>query len=268
MVFGRYMEVGKMDELGRMNSPVHRIDARAQLFTTLMFILVVMSYSRYEVAALMPLFIYPFTLMALGNLPPGYLVRKVAMAAPFALFVGIFNPLLDRHVEGMIGSHAVTGGWLSFASIMFRFILTVSAALILVACTGIQRLCAGLERLGVPGVFAVQLLFLYRYFFVIGDEGIRMVRSVEMRSSGPRALGMRTYVTLVGHLLMRAMDRAQRIYRAMVARGFEGEIRVLNQSSWGWRETGFVLGWAGFFVCARFGNPAALLGGWLTGGRL
>ena len=172
-----------MDELGRMDSSIHRLDARAQILATLVFILVVMSYPRYEVSALMPLFVYPFVVIAMAGLPVRYLLKKIAVAAPFALFVGLFNPLLDRQAAGTIGTLTISGGWLSFGSIMIRFFLTVSVALILVACTGIHRLCAGLERMGMPRVFAVQLLFLYRYFFVIGDEGLRMRRSVEIRSA-------------------------------------------------------------------------------------
>lgn len=254
-----------MDELGRMDSPVHRLDARAKIVTTVGFILVVMSFARYEVSALMPLFVYPFALIALGNLPPGYLFRKVALASPFALLIGMFNPLLDRHPVAMIGTHVVSGGWLSFASVLLRFALTVSVAFILVAGTGVHRLCAGAERMGLPRVFAVQLLFLYRYFFVIGDEGLRMMRSVTVRSAGACPLRLATYGTLIGNLLLRSMDRAQRIYRAMVSRGFDGEVRVLRPTSLGWRDAAFVGGWSFFFLVVRFWNLSDCLGRWLMG---
>jgi cobalt/nickel transport system permease protein len=76
---------------------------------------------------------------------------------------------------------------------------------------------------------------------------------------------LRTYGSLVGHLLLRAMDRAQRIYRAMVARGFEGEVRALRPSRLGWREVAFVAGWSVFFAGARMWNVAEHVGRWLTG---
>lgn len=252
------LEVGRLDELARLDSPVHRLDARAQVLTSLVFILVVMSYSRYEVSALVPLCAYPVLLVSLASLPLAPLLRKLAVAAPFALFVGLANPVLDREVVATVAGVPLTGGWLSFASILLRFGLTVSAALVLVSCTGLHRLCAGMERLGLPGVFATQLLFLVRYFFVIGDEAMRMSRSVEIRSAG-RALGGRVYGHLVGTLLVRAMDRAQRIYRAMIARGYDGEIRVIRRDRWGWRETVHVAGWTAFFVVARMWNLAMLL---------
>jgi cobalt/nickel transport system permease protein len=148
---------------------------------------------------------------------------------------------------------------------MVRFALTVSAALILVACTGIHRLCAGLEQMGVPRLFAVQLLFLYRYLFVIGEEALRMIRSVQMRSTGAKALRLRTYGALTGHLLLRSMDRAQRIYRSMVSRGFDGQVRILQRTSPGWRDAVFAGGWITFFIIARNWNLADGLGRWLTG---
>ena len=96
--------------------------------------------------------------------------------------------------------------------------------------------------------------------FVIGEEGLRMVRSVEMRSSGSRSLGLRTYGTLIGHLLLRSIDRAQRIYRAMISRGFDGEVRVLQASAPGWKDAAFVAGWSAFFIAARIWNLSEIAG--------
>jgi cobalt/nickel transport system permease protein len=242
-----------MDELGRMDSLIHRLDARAQVVTTLLFVVTVMSFSRYEVVGLIPLLAYPLFILVAGGLPIGFLSRKVALAAPFALLVGLFNPWLDPHRVLLPGGHEVAAGWFSFISILLRCVMTVLAGLALLACTGIFRLCAGLERLGAPRVFAVQLLFLHRYFFVIGDEGIRIKRGVELRSGALSGLGLRTYGHLAGHLLVRSLDRAQRIYQAMVARGFDGTIRVASPDRWTWRETLFVGGWSVFFILARTG---------------
>lgn len=265
MDFGNYIEVGRMDELARIDSPVHRLDARIKVLTTAAFIVAVMSFPRYEVLALMPFFLYPVTLMAAGSIPPGCVLRKMLIAAPFALAVGIFNPLLDRHTVVTIGSHDISGGWLSFASIAIRFVLTVSAALTLVACTGIHRLGAGMVRMGLPRVFAVQLQFLYRYLFVISGDALRMMRAVEMRSPRRSAMRLHTYASLAGHLLLRSMDRAQRVYQAMVSRGYEGNVRVMGPAEVRLWDVGFLAGWITFFAAARFWNIPLWLGGIVTG---
>ena len=260
-------EIGEMDDLGRLDTPVHRLDARAKAVATLVFIGVVMSFPRYAISSLTPLILYPVALVSLGRIPMRYLARKILIAAPFALLIGVFNPLLDREPVTAIGSVAISGGWLSFGSIMFRFLLTVGAALALVACTGMNRLGAGLERLGVPRVFVVQLLFLHRYLFVVSDQAAKMKRSAAIRASG-RPLRLRVYGSMVGHLLIRSMDRAERVYRAMVARGFDGEVRILRPSSFGWPDTLFVAACILFFVSARMWNLADGFGRLVTGGVL
>jgi cobalt/nickel transport system permease protein len=260
-----WIEIGRMDELGRMDTPAHRLDARAKAVVTVAFIGVVMSFPRHEISAVTPFLLYPVALIGAGHIPARHILKKILVAAPFALVIGIFNPFMDRQPIAHIGAFVVTGGWVSFASIMFRFVLTVGAALALVACTGMYRLGAGLEQLGVPRVFVMQLLFLYRYLFVVADEGLKMMRGVELRAGGRRSLHLRVYGSLIGHLLLRSMDRAERVYRAMVARGFDGEIRVLRRSSFGWTDWAFVCGCLAFFVVARSQNLANGLGLLVTG---
>ena len=265
MVIAHWLDIGRMDELGRLDTPVHRLDARAKALVTAAFIGVVMSFPRYDVSALTPFFLYPLALLTLGRIPTRAILTKVLVAAPFALAIGVFNPLLDRQPVAAIGPFVLTGGWLSFTSIMLRFALTIGAALALIACTGMYRLGAGLERLGCPRVFVVQLLFLYRYLFVVAAEGGRMMRSVAIRSTGAKPLRLRVYGSLVGQLLLRAMDRAERVYRAMVARGFDGEVRVLRPTRWRATEWAFVCGWLAFFATARAWNLARVLGRLATG---
>ncbi len=262
-----WIEIGRMDELGRMDTPAHRIDARAKAIVTLAFIVVVMSFPCHEISALTPFLLYPIVLLSLGRIPLRYILRKILIAAPFALVIGILNPFIDRQPLSVIGPFVVTGGWVSFVSIMFRFILTVGAALTLVACTGMYRLGAGLEKIGVPRVFVVQLLFLYRYLFVVSNEAVTMMRSAALRSAG-RSLSFRVYISMISHLLLRSMDRADRVYRAMIARGFDGEVRVLRQSAFHWPDAIFVCGCLILFLLARIWNIADGLGQLLAGGVL
>ncbi|MEI6645195.1 MAG: cobalt ECF transporter T component CbiQ [bacterium] len=264
MGIANWIEIGRMDELSRIDTPMHRIDARAKAVVTLVFITVVMSFPVHEVSALTPFLLFPVALVALGRIPARHILKKILIAAPFALVVGMFNPFMDRQPFAVIGSFTVTGGWISFVSIMLRFVLTVGAALVLVACTGMNRLGAGLEQLGVPRVFVIQLLFLYRYLFVVSDEGGKMFRSIELRSDRTCPLRLRTYGSLIGNLLLRSMDRAERVYRAMVSRGFDGEIHVLRRSSFRWTDAGFICSWLAFFIVARVWNLADGIGLLLT----
>ena len=255
-----FFDIGYMDTLSSQQTPIHRLDPRAKLITTLVFITVVVSFGKYEISALIPFFVYPVFLGSMGNVPPVYLLKELLLVSPFAILIGIFNPLLDREILISLGGVGISGGWVSFTSILMRFTLTVGVALTLIAVTGFNAVCMALEKLGVPKVFVVQLLFLHRYMFVLVDEASRMVRARSLRSFGNSGSGIRIYGPLVGHLLLRTIDRAQRIYLAMCCRGFDGEIQIMRPLKFGPIEIGFICGWSALFVLMRFYNLPVLLG--------
>lgn len=243
-------DLRSLDALAARDTRLTRIDPRAKLVVTLVFVVVVLSFERHAVAALLPLAVFPLALAVLGELPAAPLLRKLALAAPLALMVGLFNPWLDRAPVTVHGAFTLAAGWWSFGSIVLRAMLTVGAALVLVAGTGMAPLCAALARLGVPRVFTVQLLFLYRYAFVLGDEAARLATARRLRSAG-RHPALDSYAPLLGQLLLRALQRAQRIHQAMRARGFDGELRSLRALHWQARDTVFVCGWCAAFAVLR-----------------
>lgn len=253
-------DIGYMDTLAAGDTPLHRLDPRVKLFTTLLFILAVVSCDKYAVSALVPFSLYPVYLIAAGELPAGYLARKMLFVAPFAFFVGAFNPFLDRRVLLHLGPLAVSGGWVSFFSIMGRFALTVSAALAMLSLTGIGAVCEALAGTGVPRPFVVQLLFLNRYLLALTGEAGRMSRARSLRAFDRKPMSSRIFVQMAGHLLLRAMDRAERVYRAMVCRGFDGNIRAAPSRGIGRAEAEFALVWAVLFAVFRTVNLPVLLG--------
>lgn len=259
-----FYDIGHLDSLAEADTALHRLDPRAKVMTTAFFIICVVSFDKYEIARLLPFFLYPTLLIGLGNLPPGFLVRKLLMVSPFVIFLGIFNPLLDQTVLLHLGSLNVTGGWLSFISLLLRFTLTVGGALILIASTGFPAFCMALEKLGAPRILAVQLLLLYRYLFILIGEAIRMIRAHSLRSFNRKGrISFRIFLQMLGNLLLRTLDRAQRIHRAMLSRAFTGEIRIVRQFSFGYREVIFLIGFSGLFTVLRFTDVADLLGNFL-----
>jgi len=229
-----------LESLAAQTSALSALDARAKLLVTLAFILTVVSFDRYAVAALLPLTLFPLAMAALGHIPLRLIGRSVVLAAPFAAMVGAFNPLFDTQVVLRVAGVGISGGWLSFTSILLRFLLTVSAALLLVAGTGFTPLCEGLRRLGVPQVLTTQLLLLHRYGSVLAGEAARMSLARELRANG-RALPLKEWGALLGHLLLRALQRAQRIHQAMLARGFDGQLPGSATLVWQRHDTLLVL---------------------------
>jgi len=219
-----------LDRLGYGETLIHRLDPRAKTLATLAFILTVVSFPKYSVAPLVPFAIYPLVFVILGQIPASVILKRTAAVSPFAVLVGIFNPLLDTAPMVRVAGVDVSGGWISFISILLRFTLTVSAALALIATTSFPRICQGLDALRVPRAFIVQMLFLYRYLFVLIEEAVRLKRARDLRRFGQRTgLRPRVAAALIGVLFLRTYERAERIYLAMCARGFDGHVRLARR---------------------------------------
>ena len=154
----------------------------------------------------------------------------------------------------------ITGGWISFVSVILRFILTVSAALILIATTSFPGVCNALDRLKVPKLFVVQLMFLYRFIFVLTEEALRMFRARSIRSFDKGRPDIKQFVQMMGLLFLRTLERAERIYLAMRSRGFDGEIRTIKKLNFMPVDVLFLFLFLLLFAIFRFANPSQLLG--------
>ncbi|MBU0479551.1 MAG: cobalt ECF transporter T component CbiQ [Proteobacteria bacterium] len=255
-----FYDIGRLDSLSQLDTPAHRLDPRAKVATTFFFVVAVVSCGKYEIAALLPFFLFPAAAIGLANLPTGYLLRKLLLVSPFVLFIGIFNPILDRETLMNIAGLDISGGWISFASLVLKFMLTVGAALLLIATTGFPAICMALNKLGAPRIFTVQLLMLYRYLFVLIEEGIRMIRAHSLRSFSGRRVRLRTFLQLLGNLLLRTLDRAQRIHMAMLSRAFTGEIHLAGKYNFKTGEALFLMASLALIAVFRFTDITRIIG--------
>jgi cobalt/nickel transport system permease protein len=253
-------DIGLTDALAGRDTPVHRLDPRAKLLVTLFYCAVAVSFDRYTVSALIPLIAYPVFLCTVGKIPFSYIGRKILLVSPFALTIGIFNLLSEPQPVSEIFGITVSAGQVSFVSILLRLVLTVGAVSALAAVTGFYPLLRAAERLGVPRVLILQMMFFFRYLFVLVSEAVRMIRARNLRSFGARGMGLRSYGPLAGHLLLRTLSRAEKIYQAMNARGFSGEIRLLRPLRFRPADVVFVSAWTAFFVAARLLNIPDIIG--------
>ena len=241
MFENEYFNLGYLDTLSSKDTLIHRLDPRTKLLATFAFIVTVVSFPKYEISGLLPFFLFPVLLFALADIPVRFILKKVFLVSSFAFFVGIFNPLLDRHAFYAFSGFTISGGWVSFLSIMLKFFLTITSALLLIATTSFPGVCHGLQKLGLPDIFVAQLLFLYRYIFVLVEEAMKTVRARDMRSFGNNGKGMKTFVSLVGTLFLRTIERAERIYLAMLSRGFTGPLHTAKQQGFSGSDAAFLL---------------------------
>lgn len=237
-----------LDELSQKDTAIHSIHPISKLFTTIIYLIVVASFNRYEISGLLPLIMYPMVLILLAELPVSPILKRLLMVEPLIIGIGILNPLFDP------------SGWIIFASIMIKSGLTVTACLILVSTTGLDKIAQALRALKVPSLFVLQLLLTFRYISVLIEELARMMRAYSLRAPQQRGVSLKDSGSFVGQLLLRTFDRAQRIYHAMKLRGFNGEYHSYDQSNVKLKDMMYIIAWSIFFIAARVYNIPAFLG--------
>jgi cobalt/nickel transport system permease protein len=258
--------ISRLDNLSLADTPVHRADPRVKIALTLAFVVCVTSYSRYAVTQLLPFAAFPILLAAAADLPAGFLFRRLLVVSPFAVAVGIFNPLFDRETLVTLGGLSIPGGWISFASILIRFALCMSAALLLIATTGFYRICTSLQSLKIPSVLTVQLLLLYRYLFLLAEEALRLIHARELRSFGRKAKGVKSTGAIIASLLGRTLQRARRIHEAMSARGLHFTLPQYEKLRISAKDMLLLVGTLSAFVLLRIFDLSDIVGMLVTGG--
>jgi cobalt/nickel transport system permease protein len=234
------MHIHALDSYRSQTSLVHQLDARVKLVAVLLFILATAltpdgAWLAYTLLAALVLGV-----IALSRLGLGFVQWRAAVALPFALAavtVAFSTPgrsMLAMQV--LRWDIAITdAGLVRFVSILAKSWLSVQMAVVLTASTRFPALLQAMRSLRLPRVLVGIIGFTYRYIFVIGDEALRLMRARAARSGaldgrGGGSVFWRARVTggMAGSLFLRSIERSERIYDAMLARGYDGEVRSLR----------------------------------------
>jgi cobalt/nickel transport system permease protein len=254
----------QMDDLAAQNTPIHRIHPLAKIIVTMVFLVTVVSFSKYSISGLLGLVIYPFVIMSMAELPVKIMLKRLLVLEPFVLGIGLFSPFFDPNTL-VFGEFAISAGWVTLLSILIKGSLTISAGLLLIATTGIDRVAEGLRMLRVPRILVLQILLTYRYVLVLIEELSRMTRAYFLRAPAERGIRRNVWGSFAGQLLLRTYDRAQRIYVSMSLRGFQGEYHVGKKTPMKSRDYQYLVGWCLFFVLCRWIPLANLIAYGLKG---
>jgi cobalt/nickel transport system permease protein len=227
-----------IDEFSDLDSFVHRLDPRTKLIASLAFILAVVLTPASNWRVFISYFCVVAVLLIISKLPPLYVLKRSVVIFPFVFLIAVFIPFFK---EGEIaGSYniwlwqvSVTySGLLILANVLVKAWLCILALILLSSTTKLAELLKGLSQLGVPKVMILILSFMYRYIFVMADEVMRMKQAHDSRNfGGERLHQLKTIGNMVGTLFIRSYERGERIYTAMLARGFDGQTRTLQNLS-------------------------------------
>ena len=246
-----------IDQYSDRDSFIHQLDPRTKFITTLLFILAVVLTPPNRWLAFALYLIIIAVLILLSTVPIGYVLKRSLVIMPFVVMIAIFIPFFK---EGEIaGSYNIWlwqvtvtySGLQVLINIVIKAWLSILSLILLTSTTKMTNLLNGLEQLRMPRVMVMILSFMYRYLFILVDEVMRMRQARDSRNfGGGRLWQLRTIGNMLGTLFIRSYERGERVYAAMVARGFNGQTRTLNRLSFTPADAYFGVGFSLILILA------------------
>lgn len=234
------MHVHFLDPYQDGRSLIHRLDSRVKFTLAIAFILT----AALTPSGAWPVYVLLLALVlaveVLSELGVGSVQRRAVLAAPFVLaalpvIFTLDGPALLRLPLGPWTLTATQPGVERFISVALKSWLSVQMAIVLAATTRFPELMSAMRALKVPRLLVAIFGLMWRYLFVLADEAMRLLRARQSRSGEADQTGLRTgggviwraRVTggMAGSLFLRAFERSDRIYTAMLSRGYDGEVR-------------------------------------------
>ncbi len=194
-----------IDRYSGLDSPIHRLDPRIKIPAAVLAIITIVATPP----AFTPFAIYGAVALALwiaSKLPFRYLLSRIAITLPFVavMTLGI-----------------AFGRWQLFIFTLMRAVLSLCFLILLTSTTQFPLLLEGLRRYRLPEVLHSLLSFMYRFIYIIIDEFHRLNRGRQSRETGGQLkLSWRGRGWMLGTFLIRSIERSERVYSAMLARGY------------------------------------------------
>lgn len=253
-------EIHSLENLAQRDTFLCKISPLSKVAVTLWYLMLLMSFGKYDVGGLLGMCFYPAILMILGNIEIGQAFYRLRPLFLTVCFLGAANPVLDRTPYFTIGKLVITTGMLSMATLLLKTGLAVFASYSLIATTTMEQICYALRKLHVPQLLVTLLLLIYRYLVLMLKEADRLMQAYSLRSLGEKGVRKMAWGSLAGGMLLRSLDRAQTVYESMALRGFQGEFFLRGSFVPVWKSVCYALIWGVMLAVFRLFPIVSLVG--------
>ncbi len=261
------------EEYASRNGLLQAVDPRFKLVC--FFSLIVVTVLLQSVLQFLLMLFFLIVLAAASRIPQRAFFGRTSLVLVFSLIIVLPLPFITPGSPCLIFP---LGPWLlilsyegvySAALFTMRVWVSVGALTLLTLTTRFTALLHSMDRLHFPKLFIQLTSLTYRYIFLFTDEAYRMGLAREARMVRKERIvhlrTLRTISSMIGTLFIRAFERGEKIYQAMLARGYSGETRLLSQLQSGGKDWGFAVGLlflALLIYFAPFISPVPFIGGW------
>ena len=230
-------DIRKIDELGDMNTKIHKIDSAIKIIVTIIYVIKILSIKQFTILNIRCIVLYPLILFIIGKVQIKFILKKVIYVFPIILGLSVINLIIDFSYSEIYFS----------VLLLFKCTFALVGALLLIVTTGINNLAFGLKKLKIPNILIMQILMLHRYVILMMEECYKVKSAYELRTLGEKSMTMKDYVQIVGQMFLKTLDISENVYEAMKLRGFEGELYINNKVA-GYVDYLYLIIWVVIFI--------------------
>lgn len=218
-----------LDRYAVLDSPLHILEPRTKLLAFTALIVAVLSIPAGSGSLFIAYFFATAILMGISQVPLNYILGRTLVILPFIVLASLAVPWK---------------GYAGFGILFIRAVLCLILLILLTNTTRFVELLRGLRKLGCPQILVMNLSFLYRYLFVLTEEAMRMKQARDCRRVGrsPFREELKVLSSMLGTLLIRSFERAERMHGAMLSRGYSGDFPVVSPKRFSWHDLVFIAG--------------------------
>jgi cobalt/nickel transport system permease protein len=228
-----------IDRYSALNSPLHILEPRSKLLAFAALIIAVLCIPINSGHLFFVYFLVTAILMGISQIPLSFILGRTLVILPFIVLASLAAPWK---------------GWVGLWTLFIRAIMCLVLLILLTNTTRFVELLRSMRKLGCPSILVMNLSFLYRYLFVLTEEAMRMKQARDCRRVGRAPFRAEVIIlsSMLGTLLIRSFERAERMHAAMLSRGFAGEFQVFSPRKFSWPDMAFLSGVIFFVALTSF----------------
>jgi cobalt/nickel transport system permease protein len=249
-----------LDSMAERDVWINHIHPLSKLLVTIFYLIMVMSFDKYNLIGLLGMILYIIITMTIGDLPFKQSFSHLKYILLAILILGIANPIFDRVGLFSVFGITITSGMVSMVTLIMKAGFAIFASFILIETTSIEGICYALRMIRVPKVLVIVIMLIYRYIILMLKEAQRVTQAYSLRAPKQKGICYKAWGPLLGQMLIRSIDRAQKVYESMTLRGFDGEFNIRRSEGKNLVSIFYLLIWITIFIGLRYFRVFEIVG--------
>lgn len=223
-------ELHILDEKVNRDVWINNIHPVAKLLVTFCYLLILMSFDKKEITTLLSMSLYLIIITITADISVINIIKRLWFLFLTITLFACINPVFDRSVYTYLGSIAITTGMISAITLAIKGYFALVAVSILSETTSLNDICYALNCLFVPKIITTMIYLINRYMMMLLQETNRVMNAYSLRAPKDKGIKKKAWGAFLGNMILRSIDRAERVYESMLLRGFDGSFYYKNKS--------------------------------------